>query len=78
MKDTYTMRKVRANIEEALLFIVKESFRQGISANRVLMYLDNLIDFCECIDVYDKGELREIYCSRLKEVILDESHKEKH
>ena len=76
-KDTYTMRKVRQNIEEALLLITKGAFSQGVSVKRTAEFIDNMMDFCEIIDVYDKDELRKIYVDLLEESI-NENCKENH
>lgn len=76
-KDTYTMRKVRQNIEEALLLITKGAFSQGVSVKRTAEFIDNMMDFCEIINVYDKDELRKIYVDLLEESI-NENCKENH
>ena len=78
MKDTYTMRKVRGNIEEALISITKGAFREGASARKTAMFIDNLIDFCEAINIYDDGELRNIYVSKLEEGMKNENSKKEH
>lgn len=78
MKDTYTMRNVRGNIEEALFLITKGAFYEGVSAERTAEFIDNMIDFCEMIDVYDDGELRNIYVKILKEALINEGHKKEH
>ena len=78
MKDTYTMRKVRGNIEEALFLITKGAFAEGVSAKKTAMFIDNLIDFCESIDVYYDGELRNIYVKILEEALINEGHKKEH
>lgn len=61
MKDTYTMRKVRRNIEETLIIITMRAFSEGVRTEKTAELIDNLIDFCEAIDLYDKGELRNKY-----------------
>lgn len=73
-KDTYTMRKVRENIEEALIFIAKGAFSQGVSSRKTAMCIDNLIDFCEAIDVYEEGELRAIFVKKLEGIKNEENH----
>ena len=78
MKDTYTMRKVRGNIEEALFLITKGAFAEGVSVKKTAMFIDNLIDFCESIDVYYDGELRNIYVKILEEALINEGHKKEH
>ena len=78
MKDTYTMRKVRGNIEEALFLITKAAFHEGLSVKNTALLIDHLIDFCEMIDVYDDGELRNIYVKILKEALINEAHKKEH
>ena len=72
MKTTDTMIKVRANIEEALFVITKGAFSEGASVVKTAMVIDNLIDFCEGINVYDEGELREIFAKILEESIKNE------
>ena len=78
MKDTYTMRKVRGNIEEALFLITKGAFSEGVSVKRTAEFIDNMIDFCESIDVYDKNELRKIYVNMLEEALINENSKKEH
>ena len=76
MKDTYTMRKVRGNIKEALFLITIGAFEEGMSVKRTVEFIDSMIDFCELIDVFDKNELRKIFVDMLRESINENSKKE--
>lgn len=64
-RDTLPIKLVRHNVKELLMVTVQECWRQNKSSFDTFLYLDEVIDWCEAVGIFDKDELRTIIINKL-------------
>lgn len=68
-KETQSIKLLRKNIEELLMTTIQECFKRNKTPMSTYRYVDEVIDWCEGVGVYENGELRTIVIEKLGECI---------
>lgn len=64
-----SIRLLRKNIEELLMATIQECWKRNKTSLSTYRYVDEVIDWCEGVGVYNKDELRNIVITKLGECI---------
>lgn len=68
-KETRSIKLVRQNVEELLMTTIQECWRTNKTPIATFRYVDEVIDWCEAVGVYEKDELRTIIIEKLGDII---------
>jgi hypothetical protein len=64
-KEALPIKSVRYNVEELLMVTIQECWKQNKTPIATYRYIDEVIDWCEAVGIFDKDELRTIIINKL-------------